>query len=118
MEYADVLGECLSNAIKNNVSGSMLPDGKMYYNIAKTISEPMLKKNYEKVVEQCAICQNNMNANAKLGLKAVKAKYNNERTEGIVKYISDAEMYKCIRTEKRLSYRRLSRIQGMLYLTV
>ncbi|MCD8019756.1 MAG: hypothetical protein LUF92_09320 [Clostridiales bacterium] len=51
LEYADVLGECLSNAIKNNVSGSVLPDGKMYYNIAKTVLEPMLKENYEKVIE-------------------------------------------------------------------
>lgn len=45
-KYAKCLGDILSNAISDTVSPDKLPDGQLYYNIAKKILEPTLKTNH------------------------------------------------------------------------
>lgn len=93
MAYASEVGLCLEQAFTATINDDVLPDSKMYYNIAQRLIEPMLSQNHELVSEQCVILQNNLNRKAGLGLKAVAPTYNSEKVNGIISYISNAEKY-------------------------
>ena len=44
-EFALETGELLAKAYRNNISSDVLPDGKLYYNIAQRILNPTLRNN-------------------------------------------------------------------------
>ena len=46
-DYAERLGESLSKALISNLNEENLPDGRLYYNIAKRTVTPALRNNYE-----------------------------------------------------------------------
>ena len=48
-DYAERLGEHLSRALTSNLTAETLPDGKLYYNIAKRTVTPALQTNYEQI---------------------------------------------------------------------
>ena len=50
-EFAIESGEILSQVFQNNLSSSVLPDGKLYYNIADRIIRPMMGDLYEGVAD-------------------------------------------------------------------
>lgn len=95
MDFAECLGNCLKKAFAENVTHEMLPNGKMPYLVAKEIIEPILKENYEIIAKQCVNVQNVLNKAANLGLKGIKPSYSQDRTNGIVDYVSKNE-YKVI----------------------
>lgn len=100
LEYSNELGKCVEIAFKRHVSDETLPDGKMYYNIAKSITEPFCEVNYEAISKKCELVQNALNEKAGIGLKAVIPSYDEEKTLGMVNYISSAEKY----SEREKSY--------------
>lgn len=91
--YAYELGMCLKKAFMDNVKEEILPDGKMYYNIAKSLLEPMCLNNYDDISVKCEAVQTLLNAKAGLGIKAIKPSYDSEKTTGIINYISNAKAY-------------------------
>ena len=93
LSFAKELGVSLKKVIQENISEEMLPDGKMYYNIAQRLLEPMIKQNYDLVSKQCETTQNILNKKADLGLKAIVPEYNKEKTASIIDYISNADKY-------------------------
>ena len=56
-ELSKNVGELLSETFAENLSGAVLPDGKMYYNIAKRTVEPMMINNYEIITDAGVIVQ-------------------------------------------------------------
>lgn len=48
-KYAIEVGELLSKSFEENIDSASLPNGKMYYNIAKKVVDPELKEGFEKV---------------------------------------------------------------------
>ena len=68
-DYAGELGRCLESAFSHNISDDVLPDSMMYYNIAKRIIEPMLKKSHDDIAAQCSAVQHSLNKKAGIGLK-------------------------------------------------
>ena len=93
LSFAKELGVSLKKVIQENINEEMLPDGKMYYNIAQRLLEPMIKQNYDLVSKQCEATQNILNKKADLGLKAIVPEYNKEKTASIIDYISNADKY-------------------------
>lgn len=91
--YAKELGNCLETAFKVNIRDEVLPDGKMYYNIAQRLVEPVVRQNYELVSRQCVNVQTSLNHKAKIGLKGIKPSYKQEKTDSIIDYISNADKY-------------------------
>lgn len=87
-KYAIRVGEILSSAYSSNLSSDVLPDGRMYYNIATRILQPTLEKNYNLISQVSQIAQNQVNQNANIGLKAIKASLNQDRIDGIVNRVS------------------------------
>lgn len=92
-EFAIETGEILAKAFKMNLSSAVLPEGKMYFNIANRIIPPTLRNNYELVAEVGQLVQKKLNESAGIGIRAIKPEINQDRIEGIVNKIAVAESY-------------------------
>ncbi|MDD6742216.1 MAG: hypothetical protein PUE22_01725 [Roseburia porci] len=91
--FAIRAGELLAQAYKNNLSSNVLPDGRMYYNIAKRIIPDTLKENYDLISGMTELIQQALNEQAGIGLKTIRPELNTDRIEGIVNKVSAAELY-------------------------
>jgi len=89
--YAIEIGTILSKSYHNVLSSDTLPDGRMYYNIAKRIIVPTMKNNYVLVTGITSMIQGLLNEKAKIGIKAIVPKLNQDRIDGIVNRISVAD---------------------------
>lgn len=87
------VGELLSNVFKENINKDVLPDGKMYYNIAKRVVDPLMKQDHACVSKACSIVQKTMNKNARNGLNALDPTVNQDRIDGIVDVVSGYDDY-------------------------
>jgi hypothetical protein len=83
-DYAERLGEHLSKALTSNLTAETLPDGKLYYNIAKRTVTPALQNNYELTNEVAADIQKIIDKDAGIGLGTVKADFPEERVQGLI----------------------------------
>ena len=83
-DYAERLGEHLSRALTSNLTAETLPDGKLYYNIAKRTVTPALQNNYELTNEIAADIQKIIDKDAGIGLGTVKADFPEERVQGLI----------------------------------
>lgn len=92
-EYSRQLGEILSDVLREHITADVLPDGRMYYNIAERILGPMLSSNYELAADAAAQVQQSLNRAAGLGLKAIKPAPDMDRINGIVDKVSEAESF-------------------------
>ena len=86
-DYAQSLGECLSNALRTTLTEDNLPDGVMYFNIADRTVKPALIVNYDLVNANAAEIQSIVDSG--IGLKAVKADFPEARVNGLIDKICD-----------------------------
>lgn len=93
LKFAKEIGKCVEKAFSNNINDEVLPDSKMYYDLAKALVEPMCKESYKLIASHCAAVQTSLNKKANIGLRAMQPVYNSEKTEGIINYISSANIY-------------------------
>lgn len=91
--FAVETGEILAAVFKDNLSSDVLPDGKLYYNIAERILRPTLGYNYELVADVSVDIQNILNKTAGIGIKAVRPEINQDRVQGIIDIASGREQY-------------------------
>lgn len=91
-EYAIEVGEILANAL-GIITIDKLPNGKMYYNIAKKILEPTLINNYTLISDYCKQVQSNLNQLANIGLKSIASELNQDRIHGIAWKISQSDNF-------------------------
>ena len=91
--YSIEVGNCLSKSFKNKLSSAVLPNGKMYYNIAKEIIENTLPVNYVMVSDIAVEAQIAVNKANGLGVKAVKAELDKSRLEGFINRLSEADVF-------------------------
>lgn len=82
--YSERLGENLSRALVNNLNENTLPDGKLYYNIAKRTVTPNLMENYDLTNETAAEIQKQIDLANGIGLKAAKAEFPESRIQGLI----------------------------------
>ena len=86
--FAIEVGNILSDIFKESIDVEILPDGRMYYNIADRILNPTMSKNYELITGYAMDVQTSLNAKAGLHLKAQVPELNQDRIDGIVNRIS------------------------------
>lgn len=96
-KFAIEVGNILANVFEKNISADILPDGKMYYNIAGRVISPMMKSNYELIAELSAQVQESLNKSSRIGIKAIKAELNKDRIKGIVDKVANAEKYEDVK---------------------
>ena len=67
--YAGSLGSTLANSLIECIDFTQLPDGRLYYDLAREILSDTLKNNYELINAAAARVQKDIDA--KLGLKQI-----------------------------------------------
>jgi hypothetical protein len=92
-EFAIEVGEILSDVLKANINIEILPDGKMYYNIADRIINPTMNKNYNLISDFAVDIQTELNHQAGLRIKGQKAQLNQSRIDGIIERLVAADNF-------------------------
>ncbi len=92
-ELSIVVGDILAEVFQENLSSDILPDGKMYYNIAKRTVEPMMVNNYNIVSENAVVVQEILNKQAGMGIKAQIPPLNQSRIDGIINRLDETEFF-------------------------
>lgn len=90
-ELAVEVGDLLAKVFQENLSADILPDGKMYYNIAEKVINPTMKQNYELISAYATETQTIMNHQAGFHVKGVTPKLNQDRIDGIIERVSNED---------------------------
>lgn len=93
LDYADRVGDALTQAFRLHLSADTLPDGRMYWNIADRVIRPLLEEDHALVADAAAAIQQQLNQAAGLGLLAQRAELDSDRIEGILNKVSASENY-------------------------
>ncbi len=92
-DYAEEVGAALADAFRANLSSDVLPDGRMYYNIADRVVRPLLEQDHALVAEAAQTVQQSLNTAAGLGLKPQAVPLNESRVQGLLDKISNADQF-------------------------
>lgn len=92
-DYAIKIGEALSDTFSAKLSSEVLPDGKMYHNIADRVLNKTLANNHELIATATEQVQTSLNKEAGLGIKAIKPKLNQDRIDGLIEKTVKADKY-------------------------
>lgn len=96
-DFAIEIGEILSKALGASVSADKLPDGKMYYNIAKRLLTDTLGRNYELVSNFSNGVQQILNEQANIALKVQTPELNQDRIDGIVNRLDSEDKFEDVK---------------------
>lgn len=91
--YAQEVGNILAEVFAGKLSSSVLPEGKMFFNIAERILNDTLGNNHKLVTEYAVELQTALNKEAKIGLKPKVNKVNKDRIDGIVNRITSEDNF-------------------------
>lgn len=91
--YTLEVGKSLSEALREKARSNILPDGRMYYNIADKALRPMLENNYRLISDYCVKTQNALNERAGIGIKGVAAPINEDRVNGLLNVAATAQQF-------------------------
>lgn len=97
--YAVREGELLAEALHRNVSGDVLPNGKMYFNIADRVLPSVLRENYDNVADMSERIIAGMNDRAGIHIRAQRPELNEDRVNGLVNLAATADQYEDRRKE-------------------
>lgn len=97
--YAVREGELLAEALRHNVSGDDLPNGKMYFNIANRVLPSVLQEDYGHVADIAEQIQQSMNQKAGIHIRAQRPDPDEDRVNGLVNLAATAERYEDRRKE-------------------
>lgn len=92
-EFARETGKALSDAFEACVSSDVLPDGKMYYNIAQKVVQPTLAQNFALATKVAGMVQENLNEKAGIGIKTQIPALNHDKVDGFLNRISSEENF-------------------------
>ena len=92
-EYAIEVGEILASVFKENLSSDNLPNGRMYYNIAKKVVEPMMVNNHVVISDNSKAIQTLLNHQAGLGIQGQEPPLNQDKIDGIITRLSREEHF-------------------------
>lgn len=92
-EIAKEIGSELSKTFEKNLSSTVLPDGKMYYNIADRAVRPLLEESYTMAIHEAMEVQRQINEKAHISISVQKPVIDKDRVEGIINSLSNAEQF-------------------------
>lgn len=92
-EFSIQCGEMLARSIKKYVTADVLPEGRMWYNIATRILTPTLRNNYSLITDVTNAAQSIFNEKNGIGFKPITPAFNTNRLNGIIDKVSNAENY-------------------------
>lgn len=92
-DFAVEIGNILANTFQDKIKTGDLPDGKMYYNIAKRLIEPNMVRNHDLVSEYSKEVQSLLNKKANISIKAQMADLNQDRIYKLVDKITKYDSF-------------------------
>lgn len=92
-EYAYEVGSALAESFGKYLSSAVLPDGKLYFNIAQNVVRPLLEEDHSIIADAAEKVQNALNKKAGIGIKAQPVPVNDDRISGIIDKVSEADVY-------------------------
>lgn len=92
-QYAKAIGNARAKAFKQVLSSSVLPDGKMYFNIADGIIRGTLPKDADSINGVVKVAQERINKRAKIGIKAQTADIDEDKLMGFINRISSESTF-------------------------
>lgn len=95
--YARRLGDLLSMTLQENLTEDVLPDGKMYYNIADRILNPMMRQNFNLTMEQALTIQKLIDAKSGIGLEPITADFPESRVKQIIDSLTEDTEFEVIK---------------------
>ena len=95
--YARRLGDLLSMTLQENLTEDVLPDGKMYYNIADRILNPMMRQNFNLTMEQALTIQKLIDAKSGIGLEPISADFPENRVKQIIDSLTEDTEFEVIK---------------------
>lgn len=98
-KFAQKVSDFLNYAIKKNMTGKTLPNGKLYYHIAESVLTPVLKNNHALVTAYARDVQTLMNKMEDVPFKGRPSKVNADRIEGICSELSRADTFESTQAE-------------------
>lgn len=87
--YGRKLGDHLADTLAEYVTPDVLPDEKMYFNIADRIISATMHNNYNLANAAAMAVQKSIDLEAGIGLNAVKAAYPEERVMSVINGLTD-----------------------------
>lgn len=96
-EFAIEVGDILSDVLSANISVDVLPDGKMYFNIADRVLNATMQKNYSLISDFAVDVQTQLNHEAGLRLKGQAPVLNQDRIDGIINRISSGDDFNAVK---------------------
>lgn len=82
--FAIRIGDHAADALTKNIREDILPDGRLYFNIANRTVRPQLETNYELIADTAVEIQQQLNDAAGIRLKAQKAPISENRLQGLI----------------------------------
>ena len=82
--YAMLIGRTAGEALANGLTEDNLPDGKIYWNIAKRTIEPILRESTDMVNDAMVSIIDVMHKKKRIGIKPQRAEFNQDRCNAIV----------------------------------
>lgn len=89
--YAGKVGGILADSYAGNLSGEVLPEGKMWYNIGNRVITPTLEENYKYISDYVSEVQAQLNQAAGIGIKPIVPPENKDRAKGIIDRLSSED---------------------------
>lgn len=105
--YAVEIGELLAKVLNKNITAEILPDGKMYFNIADRVLNTTLQHNHKLITDYSMKVLSQLNKNKKIGITVKKPPINQDRIDSLVnKLVSkdDFELVKFVLKEPIVNF--------------
>lgn len=83
-KQAERLGEYAVRSLKKNLTDKTLPDGTLYWNIAKGVIPPLMQEVQKVATDMAVRVQTREDKKAGIGLKPVRPPFNQERIEAVM----------------------------------
>lgn len=96
-DFSVEVGNLLSKAFQSQISSDVLPNGRMYYNIAERLMNKMLRKDHDIISEVTADVQTIINDAAGYGVNGIVASVDEKRIQGFIERLSEELDYDSIK---------------------
>ena len=71
----------------------ILPDGRLYWNIADRVVRPLLEEDYARIADAAAAAQQALNRQARIGIAPQRAVLDADRVNGLLNKLAEAERF-------------------------
>lgn len=92
-EYAVEVGNVLAKVLNRHIKSDVLPDGRMYFNIAERILNTTLGNNHRIISAISAEIQETLNRAVGLGIKGIEPSVNQFRIDSLINRIAEEEVF-------------------------